>query len=176
MATRFRLIRSHTLRVLQSVLAIALLLPLAACKKATETAIERAIGNKIDMDNDRGSMTIKSEEGQIKVATSQDGQGVPLPEDFPADVFLPGHSTINSAMDMADMKMVNMTTDASSGEVSAMIQKAMQAKGWKREMAMQAAEGSATLVYSKDKRQAIYQMMTGDKGGTQLAVRTGGEG
>jgi hypothetical protein len=91
-------------------------------------------------------------------------------------VFLPEHSVVNSAMDMAGMKMVNMTTDASSGDVSATIQKTMEAAGWKREMAMQAAEGSATLVYSKDKRQAVYQMLKGDKGGTQIAIRTGGEG
>lgn len=180
MATPFSLTRCHAARVLVPVLAIGLLLPLTACQKAAEkaaqAALERATGNKVDLDKDGGTMTIKSDEGELKVATSQDGQSVPLPEDFPKDVFLPEHSAVNSAMDMAGMKMVNMTTDASSGEVSATIQKTMEAEGWKREMAMQAAEGSATLVYSKDKRQAVYQMMKGDKGGTQIAVRTGGEG
>ncbi|MDI1252340.1 hypothetical protein [Thermomonas sp.] len=180
MATRSNPARSHTVRLLLPVLAIGLLLPLTACQKAAEkaaeAAMERATGNKVDLDKDGGTMTIKSDEGEIKVATSQNGQSVPLPEDFPKDVFLPEHSAVNSAMDMAGMKMVNMVSDASSNDVSTTIQKSMEAQGWKREMAMQAAEGSATLVYSKDKRQTVYQMMKGDNGGTQIAIRTGGEG
>ncbi|MEO6154685.1 MAG: hypothetical protein ABIP16_03015 [Thermomonas sp.] len=175
MATSSRLGR-RTARLLLPALAVSLLLPLTACQKAAEAAIEGATGNKLDMDSDGGSMTMKSDEGEFKIATSQDGQSVPLPADFPKDVFLPEHSAVNSAMDMAGMKMVNMTTGASSGAVSATIQKTMEADGWKREMAMQTAEGSATLVYSKDKRQTVYQMMKADKGGTQVAVRTGGEG
>lgn len=180
MATRSSFARCQTVRLLLPILAVVLLLPLTACKKMAEevadAAIERTTGNKVDLDKDGGAMSLQSEDGDIKVATSQDGQSVPLPADFPKDVFLPAHSAVNSAMDMSGMKMVNMTTDASSGDVSATIQKTMEADGWKREMAMQAAEGSATLVYSKDKRQTVYQMMKGDQGGTQIAIRTGGEG
>lgn len=166
-------------RVLLALLAAGLLLPLTACQKAAdkvaEAAIERASGKKVDLDRDGGAMTIKTDEGEIKVATSQDGESVPLPADFPQDVFLPEHSAVNSAMDMAGMKMVNMTTDASTGDVSAMVQKSMEAQGWKREMALQAAEGSATLVYSKEKRQAVYQMVKVDGGGSQVAIRVGGD-
>ena len=171
---------SDARRLLVPLLAAALLLPLAACQKAgdkvTEAAIERATGNKVDVDRDGDTMTIKTDDGQIKVATSEDGQSVPLPDDFPKDVFLPEQSAVNSAMDMAGMKMVNITTKASTNQVSSAIQKTMEAQGWKREMAMQAAEGSATLVFSKDKRQTVYQMMKADGGGTQVAIRTGGEG
>ena len=180
MATRFNSTRSNTARLLLPVLAVSLLLPLTACKKAaekmTEAAIERATGNKVDLKKDGSAMTIKTKDGEINVATSTDGQSVPLPADFPKDVFLPEHSTVNSAMDMGGMKMVNLITKTPSAEVSATIQKTMEGEGWKREMAMQAAEGSATLVYSKDKRQTVYQMMKDDNGGTQVAIRTGGEG
>ena len=58
-------------------------------------------------------------------------------------------------------------------QVSADVEKAMQAQGWKREMSMQSSADSATLIYTKDKRQAVYQMIKADNGGTQLAVRTG---
>lgn len=171
---------SNTHRWLAPLLAAGLLFALAGCQKAAdkvaEAAIERATGNKVDVDQDGGTMTIKSGDGDIQVATSENGQNVPLPDDFPKDVFLPEQAAVNSAMDMAGMKMVNVTTAASTSEVSGAIQKTMEAQGWKREMAMQAAEGSATLVYSKDKRQTVYQMMKADGGGTQVAIRTGGEG
>ena len=48
----------------------------------------------------------------------------------------------------------------------------MQAGGWKRDVAMQTGDG-ATLAFSKDKRQAFYQLGKADDGGTQLAIRTG---
>ena len=43
-------------------------------------------------------------------------------------------------------------------------------------MSMQTGADSSTLIYRKDKRQAVYQLMKADDGGTQLAVRTGSEG
>lgn len=89
------------------------------------------------------------------------------------DVYLPEDSTLNSAMDTGGMKMVNLITKTPSAEVSAMVQKTMESRGWKREMAMQDADGGATLVYSKEKRQIVYQMMKDDNGGTQVAIRAG---
>ena len=176
MATRFNPASSKMARFLLPVLAVGLLLPLAACQKAAEkaaeAALERATGNKVDLKRDGSAMTIKTDEGEINVATSVDGKGVPLPADFPKDVFLPEHSLVNSAMDMGGMKMVNLITKTPSADVSAMVQKTMEAGGWKRDMAMQDADGGATLVYSKDKRQAVYQMMKTDEG-TQIAIRTG---
>ncbi|MDQ3161031.1 MAG: hypothetical protein M3Q51_08435 [Pseudomonadota bacterium] len=166
--------------MLVSLLAVGLLLPLSACQKAaekmTEAALERATGNKVDLKPDGSAMSIKTDEGEFKVAASVDGASVPMPDDFPKDVFLPESGKINSAMDMGGMKMVNIITNAPSGEISSQVQKNMEAQGWKREMAMKGEEGSATFVYSKDKRQTVYQMMKSDAGGTQIAVRTGGEG
>lgn len=180
MATHSNHIRTNMTRLLLPMLAVGLLLPLTACQKAAEkvaeAALEKATGNKIDLKRDGNSMSIKTDQGEFKVAGSVDGESVPMPDDFPKDVFLPEKGKINSAMDMAGMKMVNIITNASSGEISAQVQKSMEAQGWKREMAMQGEEGSATFVYSKDKRQTVYQMMKGDEGGTQIAIRTGGEG
>lgn len=180
MATQPNSTRSNMSRLLLPMLAISLLLPLTACQKAAEkaaeAALEKATGNKIDLKKDDGTMSIKTEQGELKVATSVDGESVPMPDDFPKDVFLPENGKVNSAMDMAGMKMVNIITSASTGELSGQVQKSMEAQGWKREMAMQSEEGSATFVYSKDKRQTVYQMMKNDEGGTLVAIRTGGEG
>ncbi len=172
--------RSLMARLLLPMLAVGLLLPMTACQKAaekmTEAALEKATGNKVDLKRDGSAMSIKTDEGELKMAASVDGESVPMPDDFPQDVYLPDKGKINSAMDMAGMKMVNIISNAPSGEISAQVQKSMEAQGWKREMAMQGEEGSATFVYSKDKRQTVYQMMKNDEGGTQIAIRTGGEG
>jgi len=168
---------THPAIRLSIAVAFAALLVGPGCKKAQdaamESAIERATGAKVEKDGE--SMTIKTEQGDIKVATAEDGGSVALPADFPKDVFLPSDNKLASAMDMGGMQMLNMTTPQELATVSADIEKSMQGQGWKREMAMQAGGGN-TLMYSKDKRQVVYQMLKADEGGTQLAIRTGENG
>ena len=168
---------THPAIRLSIAVALTTLLVAPGCKKAqdaaVETAIERATGAKVEKDGD--TMTIKTEQGEVKVATAEDGGTVAMPADFPKDVYLPADNKLASAMDMAGMQMLNMTTPQDLAKVSADIEKSMQGQGWKREMAMQAGGGS-TLMYSKDKRQVVYQMLKADEGGTQLAIRTGESG
>ena len=168
---------THPAIRLSIAVALTALLVAPGCKKAqdaaVETAIERATGAKVEKDGD--TMTIKTEQGEVKVATAEDGGTVAMPADFPKDVYLPADNKLASAMDMAGMQMLNMTTPQDLAKVSADIEKSMQGQGWKREMAMQAGDGS-TLMYSKDKRQVVYQMLKADEGGTQLAIRTGENG
>ena len=168
---------THPAIRLSIAVALTTLLVAPGCKKAqdaaVETAIERATGAKVEKDGD--TMTIKTEQGEVKVATAEDGGTVAMPADFPKDVYLPADNKLASAMDMAGMQMLNMTTPQEMAGVSADIEKSMQGQGWKREMAMQAGGGS-TLMYSKDKRQVVYQMLKADEGGTQLAIRTGENG
>lgn len=156
------------------VAAFAAVALLPGCKKAqdaaVEAAIERATGAKVDKDGN--AVTIKTEQGDLKIASADEGGSVALPDGFPKDVYLPADHKVASAMDMGGMQMINLTTPQGVAEVSADAEKAMQAQGWKRDMAMQ-ADGSNTLMYSKDKRQVVFQMLKGDDGGTQLAVRTG---
>ena len=165
---------THPAIRLSIAVALTTLLVAPGCKKAqdaaVETAIERATGAKVEKDGD--TMTIKTEQGEVKVATAEDGGTVAMPADFPKDVYLPADNKLASAMDMAGMQMLNMTTPQELAGVSADIENSMQGQGWKREMAMQAGGGS-TLMYSKDKRQVVYQMLKADEGGTQLAIRTG---
>ena len=169
---------THPAIRLSIAVALTALLVAPGCKKAqdaaVETAIERATGAKVEKDGD--TMTIKTEQGEVKVATAEDGGTVAMPADFPKDVYLPADNKLASAMDMAGMQMLNMTTPQDLAKVSADIEKSMQGQGWKREMSMQTGADSSTLIYSKDKRQAVYQLMKADDGGTQLAVRTGSEG
>ena len=168
---------SHSAIRLSIAVALTALLLAPGCKKAqdaaVETAIERATGAKVDKDGE--SMTIKTEQGDIRIAAAEDGGTVALPANFPKDVYLPADNKLASAMDMGGMQMLNMTTPQDLASVSAEIEKSMEGQGWKREMAMQAGGGN-TLMYSKDKRQVVYQMLKADEGGTQLAIRTGENG
>jgi hypothetical protein len=170
--------------IIQRLLVLAALVAglsaLPGCKRASEAiaekAIEQASGDKVDIDQDGGTVSIKTEQGAMTVATAQEGGSVALPADFPSDVFLPEPRTVSSAIDMGGMKAVNIATGAALAQVSADVERTMQAQGWKREMSMQTSADSSTLIYSKAKRQAVYQLIKAEDGGTQLAVRTGSEG
>ncbi len=154
----------------------------SACQKAqekaqetaVEAALEHATGNKVDIDKDGQAVKIRTEQGEINIAAAGAGGAVALPEGFPTDVYLPSERVIESAMDMAGMQMVNLSTKAAVPALSAEVERTMKAQGWTREMAMQAGDGS-TLVYRKEKRQIVYQIGAGDDGGSRLAVRTGSD-
>ena len=165
--------------LLPALAALVIASALPACKKAhdaaVESAIERATGSKVDVDKDGNSMTIKTEQGDVSITSAEDGGSVAMPAGFPTDIYLPEDHRVASAMDMAGMQMVNLVTRAGVSALSADVERHMQAGGWKREMAMQ-ADGSSTLMYSKDKRQVVYQLVKAEDGGTQLAIRTSESG
>jgi hypothetical protein len=165
---------NNSIRYLPCLLVIASVMALPACKKAaekaTEAAIEHATGVKMDKDGNK--MTIKTEKGDVNVTAADAGGNVTLPASFPADIILPSNHKVASVVDMAGMQMVNLSTTQALNTVYADTDKGMQAGGWKRDVAMQTGDG-ATLAFSKDKRQAFYQLGKADDGGTQLAIRTG---
>lgn len=164
----------HTHRRLLSLALIAAVAALPACKKAQDAAVEAAMEKTTGMkvDKDGNAVTIKTEQGDLKVATAEEGGSVPLPAGFPSDIYLPDGHKVASAMELGGAQMVNLTTAADMAAVHAAADKAMQDGGWKREMAMQTGD-SSSLAYSKDKRQVFYQLMKGEEGGTQLAIRAG---
>lgn len=164
--------------VLSCAVVLAWLVLLQACRKtedsATATTVRHPAGKDVGAPRERDGMESNPGDAEIRVATADEDGLVALPADFPVDVFLPAQRTVNSTMDMGGMKMVNITTPAVPTSVAADIERAMQAHGWKREMAMQ-ADGSSTLIYAKDRRQAVYQMLKAEGGGTRVAVRAGGD-
>jgi predicted metal-dependent hydrolase len=107
---------THPAIRLSIAVAVAALLVAPGCKKAQdaalETAIEGATGNKVDVQKDGNEMTIKTEQGDLRIATAEDGGSVAMPANFPKDVFLPAENTLASAMDMGGMQMLNMTHPA----------------------------------------------------------------
>ena len=85
----------------------------------------------------------------------------------------PPTTSCASAMDMGGMQMLNMTTAAGTGRrVSPTSRSRCRARAGSARWRCRPA-AAVTLMYSKDKRQVVYQMLKADEGGTQLAIRTG---
>ena len=164
---------THRLLLL-ALIATTTLLP--ACKKAqdaaVEAAVERATGAKVDKDGN--TVTVKTDKGEMRITTAGDGDTVALPAGFPTDLYLPAPHKVDSVMAMGSAHMVNLTTSMATADVHAGVVDAMQRGGWTQALAMQTGEGS-TLAYRKDKRQAFYQLVKQDGGGTQLAIRAGND-
>ena len=113
----------HRLVVLAALAAMTLS---SACQKAqekaqeaaVEAALEHATGNKVDIDKDGQAVKIRTGEGEIHIASAGADGAVALPDGFPTDVYLPPERAIESAMDMAGIKMVNLATQAGVTAVS----------------------------------------------------------
>lgn len=101
--------------------------------------------------------------------------GVPIPADFPADVYLPPQRAVDGALATAEARQLQLATRLPPARLAGEIERAMQAAGWTREMAVQSGQGSL-LLYRKQQRQAVYQFGPAADGLTRLAVRTGRDG
>ena len=114
---------THPAIRLSIAIALAALLVAPGCRKAQdaamETAIESATGAKVDVDKDGNEVTIKTEQGDLRIATAEDGGSVAMPANYPKDVFLPDDNTLASAMDMGGMQMLYMMTRQELAEFSA---------------------------------------------------------
>jgi hypothetical protein len=83
------------------------------------------------------------------------GDALSLPDDFPADIYLPAGYRIDSLMDRGALRVVSLRAP---GHVSALFEAArasMGKRGWKQTLAMRDASDSALLNYEKDGRAAV---------------------
>ncbi|MEO6365009.1 MAG: hypothetical protein ABIO38_03040 [Luteimonas sp.] len=118
-------------------------------ERLAEAAVERASGRDVDIERDGKQVTIKADEGEMKMSA---GEALPLPADFPRDVYLPDSYKVATVMDMGPMKAINLTTGAKVSTLFAEAGPAMKAQGWTQKMAIQQASGHAMLSFEKDKR------------------------
>ncbi len=122
-------------------------------EEIAEKIIENATGNKVDLnvdkDGDKGSITIKGDNGE-EITISSNGNEIP--DNFPSDIYLVkgeivSVGTINSGE--GDIITIVVTVEEESTEISKIILKEMKAKGWKNEMNMTSGDGGMQM-YSKD--------------------------
>lgn len=165
--------RFHVPSTLGPSLALAIvalaLVALGGCRKSQESiadaAIERASDGKVKIDRDGDRMTIKTDQGEMAV---QSGEALPLPKDFPGDVYLPPDYRINSVMDLGGAKVLSLQADGKVSVLFDAARTAMDKQGWKQTMAMQNSTDTAMLAYEKDKRAAVlsFNENSGDAGVT----------
>jgi uncharacterized protein YceK len=160
-----------TMRLLLLSLAIAACL--GGCDKATgaasEGAIETASGQKVDVERDGDKVTYKTEEGEM---TMQGGVDLPLPADFPKDIYLPRTYVVSSVMDMGGMRMVALMAPQPVPALFNSATSAMEQQGWKQVTAMQHASGNAMLAFEKEKRHVSLSFNSNRQGaGTLVSVQ-----
>jgi hypothetical protein len=146
---------------------------LAGCQKAsdaaTEAALERAGGQDVEVDRDGGRVRIKTADGELDI---QAGGSLPLPADFPKDVYLPSRYQVNSVMDMGGMQVVSVTTSGKVSDQHAQAQQAMTAAGWQQTLSMQHSADNAMLAYEKAERAAVLSFNKGEGGdGVLMSVQ-----
>jgi len=154
-------------------LSFAITICLSGCHKAadnaTEAAIEAASGQKVDVERDGDKVTFKNEEAEV---TTQAGMNLPLPADFPKDIYLPKSYTVNTVMDMSGIHMVSLMAPEPVPALFNAASEAMQQQGWKQVTAMQHASGNAMLAFEKERRHVALSFNSNRQGaGTVLSVQ-----
>jgi hypothetical protein len=162
--------RTTTLSI--AAIATVAILSAAGCKRAGEAAAEAAIaaasGGKVDVDQDGGTTTIRSKDGQ-QAMTVTTGDDAKLPADFPKDVFLPADYKVESVLEMPGAMVTHVQTGGSVASVAADADKGMQAQGWKQTMTMAQSEQAHIVMWEKGERHATLTI-AGDGGQGDVQV------
>lgn len=132
---------------------------IAGCQKAADAAIERASGERVEVDRDGGHVRIKTADGELAM---QSGESLPLPADFPNDVYLPRRYAVNSVMDMGGMQVISVSTRGKVSDMFAAAQGAMADAGWTQTMSMQHSADNAMLSFEKEERAAVLSFNRGE--------------
>lgn len=157
------------------VLSIAALC-VAGCGKSpgerlAEAAIEASTGQKVDVDEDGGKVSFKTDKGEMKISGGDDAT---LPADFPKDVYLPDDYKVASTMELPGAMIVSLETQGGVAALAGDASKHMLAQGWKQTMAMQNDGDNQMFVFEKAQRSATVTFSREDQAvtvGLQLASK-----
>ena len=145
------------------VLSIAALC-VAGCGKSpgerlAEAAIEASTGQKVEVDEDGGKVSFKTDKGEMKISG---GDSATLPATFPKDVYLPADYKVASTMEVPGAMIVSLETGGQVAALAADASKRMQAEGWKQTMAMQNEGDNQMFVFEKEQRNATVSFSRED--------------
>lgn len=145
---------------------------LAGCGKSpgermAEAAIEARTGRKAEVEADKGQVSIRTDQGEMKINT---GDSATLPATFPKDVYLPDTYSVEASMEMPNAVIVHLSTPGDAGAVATAADKGMQAQGWKSTPLMQGAQGKVVM-YEKDKRHTTLTIADGQGKGVRVGYQ-----
>jgi hypothetical protein len=129
------------------------LLAIAACgkktqEKAIEEAIEKESKGKVDVDLDKGKITMKSEDGEVEVDA---GKAVELPKEFPKDVYVYKGAKIIMSMKIPEGQLITLQSKDDPEKVIENYKQKLTAKGWSQKAFMNLTE-QRIFVGQKDSR------------------------
>ena len=131
----------------------------AVAEKAIEGAAARD-GQKADVDISNGTMTVKTDKGQIAVNT---GAAAGLPADFPKDVQLPDGATILLSSTVPEGHSLTLESTTPPADILMKFSASMTAQGWKQTASMDMG-GAKMANFEKDTRTA--NLIIGQNNGT----------
>lgn len=152
---------------------VALALTLAGCgeaieESAVEAAIESATGGEAEVDRDGNRTTIRTPDGGEMSFTS--GDDLPLPSDYPDDVYLPDDYRVHSVVDtFGGGRAIGLTVDGEAAAVMADVRTQMADHGWQQVMAMQHEQGQM-VSYQKDDRMAALTVNPAAEGEVRVGI------
>ena len=119
-----------------------------AAEEVMEKAIESNMGGNAEVDIEKESLRIQTEEGEMTMTA---GDSVKLPADFPRDVFLYKGANLSTAMELPEGFNLLFQTKDDPSKVSEAYLTEMEAKGWSKEMTMDIGSRKM-MVFKKDER------------------------
>jgi hypothetical protein len=138
------------------VLSFALVLAmLPGCRQSREALADSAI------EHAAGQLTAARDGDRVAIPTMQHGETLPLPEDFPDDIYLPRGYRINSVMDRGDMQVISLQAPGRVSGLFGDARDSMDRHGWKQTLAMQNSIDNAVLTYEKERRAAVLSFNSG---------------
>ena len=144
------------------------LLALAACadrvgEAAAEAALGAALGQDVEIEEDGATVSYRTPDGELTVTG---GEAATLPDDFPADVFVPDAYVVESTLAMNEDLFVALAVRQDVPALYAAARKGMAGQGWTETMAALENGENGLLTFEKDERTAVVSLAREDGGAT----------
>ncbi|MDT8391480.1 MAG: hypothetical protein RRC34_13330 [Lentisphaeria bacterium] len=142
-----------------------------AARKVSEKLIEAQMGGQAEVDIDKDTVSIRTEEGQFDYSA---GASVSLPEGFPADVVVYEGAKLESSMRTPDGFMLQMRSPDALEKITRVVGEKMKAKGWSQSAAFNMG-GQSALSFEKEGRAATVSANK-DGDSTMIVIVVDGAG
>jgi len=134
-------------------------------EKIAEKAIEAQTGQKADIDMDKESMTIKTEDGDVSITSGKSAQ---IPDNFPKDIPMYEGYVLDMAMEVPEGYSLSFTTEDDVAKVSEWYLNEMTDEGWTKEASMDM--GSQKMLVFKKGERGVNLVVAPDEDQTRISL------